>query len=67
MGQELVDQHEVVLHVLLRDLAEVGLHHVAHLQQELEHHRRVHVLLRHRSQPERRNEIQLNFRGKYIR
>ena len=50
--EQLVDEHEVVLDVLLGDLAEVALHHLDHLEQELEHHGGVHVLLRHRRQPD---------------
>ncbi len=49
--EELVDQHKVVLHVLLADLAEVALHDVAHLQEELEDHRRGDVLLGDGGQP----------------
>ena len=48
--EKLVDQDKVVFHVLLADFAKVGLHHFAHLQQELEHHGRVHILLRHLDQ-----------------
>ncbi len=43
--EKLVDEDEVVLNVLLADLAEVGLHDVAHLQEELEDHRGVYILL----------------------
>ena len=43
--EQLVDEDEVVLDVLLADLAEVGLHDVAHLDEELEHHGGVNVLL----------------------
>lgn len=50
--QQLVDEHEVVLDVLLGDLPEVGLHDVAHLEQELEHHGGVHVLLGDGGQPD---------------
>lgn len=49
--QQLVDEHEVILDVLLRDLAEVGLHHLDDLQKELKHHRGVHILLGHSRQP----------------
>ena len=50
--QQLVDEHKVVLHVLLGDLAEVGLHDVAHLEQELKDHGGVHVLLGDGRQPD---------------
>lgn len=50
--EQLVDEHEVVLHVLLADLAEVALHHLADLPEELEHHRGVHVLLGHGGDPD---------------
>ena len=50
--QQLVDQDEVVLDVLLADLAEVGGHHVAHLVEELEHHGGVDVLLGDGRQPD---------------
>jgi len=50
--QQLVDENKVVLDILLADLAEVRLHHVAHLNEELKHHRRVHVLLRDGREPD---------------
>ena len=53
--KNLIDQDKVVLHVLLADLAEVVLHHLDKLQQELEHHGGVHVLLGHRRQPQVRS------------
>ena len=50
--KQLVDEHEVVLDVLLADLAEVGRHDVAHLVQELKHHGGVDVLLGDGRQPD---------------
>ena len=50
--EQLVDEDKVVLDVLLRDLAEVRLHDADDLEQELEHHRCVHILLRHGRQPD---------------
>lgn len=49
--QQLIDEHKVVLDVLLADLAEVGRHHVAHFVKELKHHGGVDVLLGDGSQP----------------
>ena len=49
--QQLVNQHKIVFHVLLADLAEVALHDLADLPEKLEYHRRIHVLLRHRGDP----------------
>lgn len=43
--KQLVDQHEIVLDILLGYLAKIALHHVDDLQQELKHHRCVHILL----------------------
>lgn len=50
--QQLVDEHKVVLDVLLADLAEIGRHDVAHLVKELEHHGGVDILLGDRRQPD---------------
>lgn len=50
--QQLVDEHKVVLDVLLADFAKVGRHDVAHLVEELEHHGGVDVLLGDRRQPD---------------
>lgn len=50
--QQLVDEHEVVLDVLLVDLAEVRLHHLREPDEELEHHGAVDVLLGDRGQPD---------------
>ena len=50
--EQLIDEDEVVLDILLADLAEVRLHDADDLQEELEHHRRVHVLLRDGGQPD---------------
>lgn len=50
--QQLVDEHKVVLDVLLADLAKVGRHDVAHLVQELEHHGGVDILLGDGRQPD---------------
>lgn len=58
--QQLVNQYKIVLDVLLGDLAEVRLHHFDDLQQELEHHRGVDILLRHSRQPDVRS-LQQNF------
>lgn len=50
--QQLVDEHEVVLDILLVDLAEVRLHHLREPDEELEHHGAVDVLLGDRGQPD---------------
>lgn len=50
--QQLVDEHKVVLDVLLADFAEVGGHDVAHLVEELEDHGGVDVLLGDGRQPD---------------
>lgn len=50
--EQLVDEHKVVLDVLLADLAKVGCHDVAHLVKELEHHGGVDILLCDRRQPD---------------
>lgn len=50
--QQLIDQHKVVLYVLLADLPEVGGHHVTHLVKKLEHHGGVDILLGDSSQPD---------------
>lgn len=50
--EQLVDEHKVVLDVLLADLAKVGRHDVAHLVQELEHHGGVDILLGDGRQPD---------------
>lgn len=50
--EQLVDEHKVVLDVLLADLAKVGCHDVAHLIQELEHHGGVDILLGDGRQPD---------------
>lgn len=49
--QQLVDKHEVVLDVLLVDLAEVRLHDLREPDEELEHHGAVDVLLGDGGQP----------------
>jgi hypothetical protein len=36
--QELINEDKVVLDVLLRNFAKIGLHHICHLQEELENH-----------------------------
>lgn len=50
--QQLVDEHKVVLDVLLADFAKVGGHDVTHLVKELEHHGGVDVLLGDGRQPD---------------
>ena len=50
--QDLVDEHKVVLDVFLADLPEVVLHDIDNLQEELEYHGGVHVLLGDGRQPE---------------
>ncbi len=50
--QQLVDQHKVVLDILLADLPKVSRHDVTHLVEELEHHGGVDVLLGDSSQPD---------------
>lgn len=50
--QKLIDQHKVVLNVLLADLAKIGRHDVTHFIKELEHHGRVDILLGDGSQPD---------------
>lgn len=50
--QKLVDQHKVVLDVLLADLAEICSHDVTHLVEELEDHGGVDILLGDGSQPD---------------
>lgn len=50
--QQLVDQHKVVLDVLLADFAKVGRHDVAHLVQELKYHGGVDILLGDGRQPD---------------
>lgn len=50
--QQLVDQHKVVLDVLLADFAKVGGHDVTHLVKELKHHGGVDVLLGDGRQPD---------------
>ena len=50
--EELVDEDEVVLHVLLADLSKVGGHDVAHLEQELEDHGGVDILLGDGGEPD---------------
>ena len=50
--QQLVDEHKVVLDVLLADLAKVGGHDVTHLVEELEHHGGVDILLGDGRQPD---------------
>lgn len=50
--QQLVDEHKVVLDVLLADLAKVGLHHLTHLEQELKDHGGVDILPGHCRQPD---------------
>lgn len=50
--QQLIDQHKVVLDVLLADLAEIGSHDVAHLVEELKHHGGVDILFGDRCQPD---------------
>lgn len=50
--QQLVDEHKVVLDVLLADLAKVGRHDITHLVEKLEHHRCVDILLGDCCQPD---------------
>lgn len=50
--QQLVDEHKVVLDVLLADLAKVGRHDVTHLVEELEYHGGVDILLGDGRQPD---------------
>lgn len=50
--EQLVDEHKVVLDVLLTDLAKVGCHDVAHFVQELEHHGGIDILLGDGCQPD---------------
>lgn len=50
--EQLIDEHKVVLDVLLADLAKVGCHDVTHLVQELEHHGGVDILLSDGCQPD---------------
>lgn len=50
--EQLVDEHEVVLHILLVHLAEIGLHGVREPVEELEHHRRVDVVPSHSAYPD---------------
>lgn len=50
--QQLVDEHKVVLDVLLADLAKVGCHDVTHFVEELEHHGGVDILLGDGRQPD---------------
>ena len=50
--QKFVDEHEVILHVLLADLAEVRLHDFDHLREKLEDHAGVDVLLGDGAQPD---------------
>lgn len=50
--EQLVDQHKVVLDVLLADLAKVRRHDVTHLVEELEHHGSVDILLGDGRQPD---------------
>lgn len=50
--EQLVDEHKVVLDVLLTDLAKVGRHDVTHFVQELEHHGGVDILLGDGRQPD---------------
>lgn len=49
--EELVDEHKVVLDVLLGDLAKVGLHDVDDLEEELKDHGSVDILLGHCGEP----------------
>ena len=50
--EELVDEDKVVLYILLADLSEVGGHDIAHLEQELEDHGRVDILLGDGGEPD---------------
>lgn len=50
--QQLIDEHKVVLDVLLADLAEVGGHDVTHFVKELKHHGGVDILLGDGCQPD---------------
>ena len=50
--QNLVDEDKVVLDVLLADFAKVVLHHLDHLEEELEHHGGVDILLGDGGQPQ---------------
>lgn len=43
--KQLVDQNEVVLNVLFRNLAKVRLHNVDEFKEQFEYHRGVHILL----------------------
>lgn len=50
--KQLVDEHKVVLDVLLGHLAEVLRHHIDHAVQELEHHNGIDVGPGHGAQPD---------------
>ena len=50
--QDLVDEYKVILDILLADLPEVILHDIDHLQEELEDHGGVDILLGDGSEPE---------------
>lgn len=50
--QQLIDEHKVVLDVLLADLAKVGRHDVTHFVEKLKHHGGVDVLLGDCCQPD---------------
>lgn len=50
--QQLVDEHKVILDVLLADLAKVCRHDVTHLVEEFEHHGGVDILLGDGRQPD---------------
>ena len=50
--QKLINQDKVVLHILLRDLAKVVLHDLDNLEEELEDHGGVDILLGDSGQPE---------------
>ncbi len=50
--QQLVDEHKVVLDILLADLAKISRHDVTHLVEELEHHGSIDILLGDCCQPD---------------
>ena len=50
--QDFVDEYKVVLDVVLRDFAKVGLHDLHHFVQEFKDHGSVDILLGHGSHPD---------------